>query len=76
MEESRKLRVRKALKQQQLNKMGFLRGGRGAMDADREQIRGQNKNEETGKRKVPRWMESMEVKARNNNKSEESAAAI
>lgn len=33
-------RVGKALKQQQLNKMGFLRGGRGAMDADREQIRG------------------------------------
>lgn len=34
------------------------------MDADREQIRGWNKNDKTGKRKVPRWMESMEVKAR------------
>lgn len=38
-------------------------------------LKGGTKNGETGKRKVPGWMESMEVKARNNNKSEEPAAA-
>lgn len=37
-------------------------------------LEGGTKNDKIGKRKVPRWMESMEVKARKNNKSEEPAA--
>lgn len=47
VEESRKQRERKAPKQQQLNRMGFLRGGAGAMDADSKQIRGWKEKKNT-----------------------------